>query len=334
MKKAVFEALLIALVTCACSMHKSETAENADVLYYPIDSIPADSSMIHVCTSEDGKIRFYCWDTEKGGTCPIYDVVCRFVASDGVVQTVYESDVAWVSRVNAITRTDGLTYYILDRNHKASSVEGYEWVEGLMIDGDTLRPVAVYDAGDDFDECGLEVSYNIPDWYFKTHGEGWDWLFEYDAETQNLYIPLTHGSDFFDMSVSDRYHVLHFNGMEFVDAGYQAHKGLHESLQDYMCLAYYFRTDDYIVRIDSLNEGGLRYASWKLPATMSDVPSLVIVGGTYDKQSKKYTFVNDGVEYIVGRCEDLLPAEDKVGEILLVKKAGEIVDKQKIKTKS
>ena len=33
MKKAVFEALLMALVTCACSMHKSETAENADVLY-------------------------------------------------------------------------------------------------------------------------------------------------------------------------------------------------------------------------------------------------------------------------------------------------------------
>lgn len=203
-------------------------------------------------------------------------------------------------------------------------------MEGMMIDGDTLRQVSVYDAGDDLDECGLMVSYDIPNWYFTTHGEGWDWIFEYDAEARNLYIPIVRGDNYYDMRITDRYSVLHFDGMEFVDAGIQAHKGLHESLQEYMCLASYFRTSDYIVRIDSLYDGTLRFASWKRPATMSDPPSLVITGGEYDHQTKRYTFENDGTSYMAGHCEDLFPQEDEHGELLFIRKKDEMIIKQSI----
>ena len=306
-----------------------------DSLYLSLDSIPVDKDEVLTCISEDGAMKFYSWNTGRGGTCPDYAVICQCRTKDGKAVTedfcVREGEPARVSVVHSIQKDDGSTYYITTRSHRASSNDGYMWVDAFMIDHDTLKNVSVYDAGDDLDECGLEINYCISDWYYTTNGEGWDWLFEYDVKDQNLYIPQAVYIDEILPIISDRYRVYHFNGKEFVDKGESAHKGLHKSLCNYYRLASYFRTKNYLVRVDQVDyKGTFRYASWNTTLDMSRQPDIVIQGGIYDEEKDTYTFTNDGYEYVVGYSEDKPKSEGlyEHHEFLLVRKNRKVVLKE------
>ena len=332
--------LVLLSLSCSCMNNGKSTMTTEETMVqesfeYPKESIPVDSDYVHACMSEDGNMMFYSWDTYRGGTCPLFEVLCQFRTEEGKVViedlSVKEGEPAWVDEVHSIKKEDGTVYYITKRHHRASSNDGYMWMDGFMIDGDTLRNVSVYDAGDDLDECGLVVNYFISRWSYTTNGEGWDWLFEYDTETKDLYVPITTCVDEESFPlISDRYKVLHFNGMEFVDKGESPHKGLHPSLSSYHRLAKYFRTENYIVRVDEMDGGDYRYASWKSTSSISEKPELVINGGRRDEEEDCYSFVNDGVEYIVG-YEEKTPISEgcfESHEFLLVKKNGKILLKE------
>lgn len=332
--------MLLSLL-CSC-LNKDKSAspvtelatEQTDSLCLSLDSIPIDK-YVFTCVSEDGAMKFYSWDTELGGTCPCYAVICQFRTKEGKPVTedfcVREGEPAWVSAVHSIKKDDGSTYYITTRSHRASSNDGYMWMDAFMIDHDTLMDVSVFDAGDELDECGLEINYLISDWYYRTNGEGWDWLFEYDTKDKNLYIPKTVDIDETIPIISDRYRVYHFNGKEFVDQGESPHKGLHKSLVNYYWLACYFRTKNYLVRVDWLDhKGTLRYASWHSTLDMSEEPDIVIQGGIYDEEEDTYTFTNDGYEYVVGYSEDKPLSEGTYEhhEFLQVSKNGKVLLKE------
>lgn len=308
--------------------------EKVDSLWYPMDSIPVDSDEVHICVSEDGNMKFYSWNTGMGGTCPDFAVLCQYRTKEGKPtiedMCIKEGEPAWVSNVHSIKKDDGTTYYITTRSHRASSNDGYMWMDAFTIDHDTLKNVSVLNGGDDLDECGLEINYVISDWYYRTNGDGWDWMFEYDVESKNLYVPIVVLIDEAIPVISDRYRLYHFDGMEFVAKGESPHKGLHASLKDYSWLAKYFRTKNYIVRIDKLENGPYRYASWNSPAGISEKPDLTVIGGTFDEEKDCYTFINDGVEYIVGYCEDK-PISGGIfehHEYLLVRKNGKTLLKE------
>lgn len=340
MRKISLVQVLIVLVLCSC-MNKANSGsltiglEQRDSLCYPTDSISVDSTEVHICASEDGNMKFYSWNTGMGGTCPDYAVLCQFRDKDGEVKIedfrVKEGEPAWVLKVHSIKRNDGTTYYITTRSHRASSNDGYMWMDAFVIDKDTLRNVSVLDSSDDLDECGLEINYLISDWYYKTNGEGWDWLFEYDSDTRNLYIPLAmYEEEISPPIIIDRYKMYHFDGMGFAYKGEVPHKGLHKLLGDYNRLAKFFRTKNYIIRVDKMANGDYRYASWKSSSTISDKPELIVMGGKYNKEKDCYTFFNEGVEYIAGYSEDKLLPEGGVEhhEFVLVKKGEKIIVKE------
>lgn len=310
--KSVYILSLLVLI-CSCMKNgknslTNDVADVVDTLWYPLDSIPVDSEYVHICASEDGNMKFYSWNSGLGGTCPDYAVLCLFHTKDGnsAIEDlrIKEGEPALVSKVHSIKKNDGSTYYITTRSHKASSNDGYMWMDAFVIDKDTLRHVSVFDGGDVLDEYEMEINYVISDWYYATNGEGWNWLFEYDAGTRNLYVPITvYAEDEFPV-ISDRYRLYHFDGKRFIDKGEAPHKGLHISLNNYYRLARYFVTKNYIVRVDKLKDGNYRYASWKSPSNMSEKPRLIITGGKYDEENDDYTFVNEGIEYKVGYSED------------------------------
>lgn len=87
------------------------------------------------------------------------------------------------------------------------------------------------------------------------------------------------------------------------------------------------------VRINRMSDGTLRYRSWKTDATEDDKPKLEILGGRYNETDDSYTFVNEGVTYIVGHkeYEHVENSKDLVLQIyLLVMKNGKVISKQKI----
>jgi len=334
--------LVLLSLFCSCQ-NKDKNAspitetstELADSLSLSLDSIPVDKDDLFTCVSEDGAMKFYSWNTGQGGTCPDYAVICQFRTKEGKVVTedfrVREGEPAWVSEIHSIKKDDGSTYYITTRSHRASSNDGYMWMDAFAIDHDTLKNVSVYDAGDDLDECGLEINYRISDWYHATNGEGWDWLFEYDVQSKNLYIPQTVFVDENIPIISDRYKVYHFDGKEFVEKGESAHKGLHKSLCNYYRLVSSFRTKNYLVRVDQMDyKGTFRYASWNTTLDVSKLPDMVIQGGIYDEEKDTYTFTNDGYAYVVGYNEDKPISEGMYEhhEFLLVRKNGKVVLKE------
>jgi len=325
--------LLIALL-CSCQNKSKDVEpvaeaedemaqEQNDAFEWPSDLLPDED--VYTCISEDGNVKFYCWNTWLGGTCPSYAVLCQFRTRDGEVKLVdfseREGEPAWVSKVYAIKKDDGSVYYIAKRRHKASSNDGYMWIEGFAIDGDSLKNVSVFDCSDDLDECGLDINYNIYEWATRIDDDGWDWLFEYDAETGNLYVPLTICEEIAPPIISDRYHLYHFDGMGFVDKGEVPHKGLHQSLSNYRCLLRYMKTKNFIARVDLMENDACRLALWRSSKDMSMEPDVVSYAGVYDEENNYYMFNVNGVECVVGYNESILDADGHMisHEYVLVK---------------
>lgn len=315
----------------------SEQESSKDTIVFhadtPSDTIPKDCETY---VSEDGRVTFYSWNTGMGGTCPDFAVRCKIKMDNGkyhVYQLKGEDElnsVGWVQWVHAIDKNDGSTYYIVNRDHNISSKEGYSWMDAFVIEGDKLKPVSVYDGGDDVKGISMEICYDIPYWYFATNGEGWGWMYEYDVHTKDLYVPET--TQDYPGEITDRYTVYHFDGMRFISQGSQAHKGLHKSLQDYDRLEYFFRTKGHIVRIDRLRNGDLRYASWQSNASMSDTPDLVICGGRCDSKTGQYIFTNKGYVYLCKVTEymQINAEKSQSQEYLIVKKGDKVLLKEKV----
>lgn len=322
-------------VICSCRNklgNEWSLIDDTDSLELSSDSIPTNPEDVFTSVSEDSMITFQCWDTGRGGTCPDYAVICRFLTQDGKSITSNwegeEGNPAWVSYVHAIKSDDGTTYYLTRRSHPASSNDGYMWLDAFVIDHDSLKMVNMFD--DDIDEEDLCANYYIAEWYFKTNGEGWDWLYEYDTQNRDVYVPTAVSFEESIPVLTDRYKVYHFDGKKFVYQGEHSHKGLHSSLSNYQQLARYFRTKNYLVRVDILNDGSLRYASWKSTFDMSRKPDLVIMGGQYDKENDAYTFINDDYHYYVGYSEnkELPEGGYEHHEFLMIKKNGKVVLKE------
>lgn len=162
-------------------------------------------------------------------------------------------------------------------------------------------------------------------------------MFEYEAKTGRLFIPLTDKNDYYRLN--DRYQVWQFDGNRFVDKGSQPHKDFHSSLSEYVSLLQYFETKDYIIRVDSLADKSLRFATWKKPKTMTDQPDKVIDKGCRNeykpinervKCGDGYRFTRNDYEYLVSYSETKFD-ENGLGEnhdYLVIKKSGKVVMKQ------
>lgn len=291
----------------------------------------------HICVSEDGRVSIESGIVPGGGTAPDYWAKWTITDNTGKKHDIMNPETFYQSKIHTITKTDGTVYYIVNCYGKASSVDGYEWLQAYKIVGDTIQEVNVADGGSNIDNNEFSVNYNIPFWYFATNGAGYDWILEYDIHDKNLYVPVTME----DGIIVDRYKVWHFDGNRFVCQGERPHKNLHESLVNYKNLICYATTKDYILRIDSLDGDGLRYASWKKPKTMADKPDIIIKGGKkqhYEVAPDElcpcddYRFCNGSFEYVVNYCE-VKKLDDGFGEhhdFLLIMRNGKVMIKQEL----
>lgn len=329
-------------VATACSnINKSINPEDSvdldEILEYTDDTEYDDYKDGHVCISEDGRISIESGMVPDGGTAPDYWARWRIKDDKGKTHVMMYPETSYQNKVHAINKTDGTVFYIVNCYGKASSVDGYEWIQAYKIVGDTIQQVNVMDGSDDVGNHRFLVNYYIPSWYESTKGTGYDWVLDYDVHTRNLHVPITNDK----RKIIDRYQVWHFDGNRFVYQGEKPHRNLHQSLADYSCLLCYATTKDYILRVDSTASMGLRYAAWKRPKTMADKPDIIITGGTkrhYDaapdelRACDDYCFSNGSFEYVVNYCEVKM-LENGLGEhhdFLLVRKNGNVVKKQEL----
>lgn len=338
MKTIYLPVILSMLAACGNVTKKTNTeAEQCDTDIIYVNEVTCETEEVEnkqAWVSEDGRMSIQTGRCPDSGTSPDYWVIWSIVDDNNMRHEIRYDRSYSMRDVHAIRKSDGSTYYIVDCYASASSTDGYNWLEAYRIVGDSVNEVNVIDGGKDIGDNPFHINYYIPYWYFTTNGFGYDWLFEYDKKTGNLYVPMEE-----NWRILDRYQVWHFNGDRFVCMGEQPHKDMDESVGAYNRLICYFKTKDYIVRVDSLDSHELRYASWKLPKTMADCPDIIITGGKRQKypytpdgykQSDDYRFTHGSYEYIVNFYE-LTPKEDGHREhhnYLIVKKGDEVVVKQ------
>lgn len=343
--KAYYTAWIVMLLLAACN--ESGNTNNAKAIqespYEETSTEYSDSVKTagyesgRVCVSEDGRVSIESGVIPGGGTSPDFWAKWTIIDDAGKKYVIEYPESSFQSKVHSITKKDGTVYYLVNCFYKSSSRDGSEWLEAYKIVGDTIQAVNVADGGNNINNKEFSVNYNIPSWYFATNGAGNDWILEYDIHSKNLYVPVTTE----DGSITDRYKIWHFDGNKFVCQGEKSHKKLHKSLANYYTLIRYATTKDYILRVDLLDDGELRYASWKRPKTMADKPDIIIKGGKWQHREvpsdelrpcDNYRFRNGSFEYVVNYCE-VKKAENGLVEhhdFLLVKRNGQVITKQEL----
>lgn len=261
---------------------------------------------VTIATSADKCLRIYSWDTGEGGSMTAWGNIIQY-RSGNEVKTVQVSlfgqlhpeemldEVDFGSRIDSIFTlpcADGSMLYVAKDHFSVSGNYSTTSLFGMRIkDGDLVSAPCFVRQEERKDMIRFEHT-NI-NWYFSTMGEGWNWLLNYDWGTQDFYVATT----VMDCLI-DRYDIYHFNGTDLV---YQKTDGpywLYPQLRTYERLELFFKTADYMIRIDQLDEETMRYASWKREKQMSDKPDLVLTGKFIEKD-RSFVFPDGSYRYIV-----------------------------------
>lgn len=269
---------------------------------------------IDINTSEDGKLRFYTWDTGRGGTMIDWECIIQYRIKDKVYaysMSIYdlpefneeiniksETDNEKCAILNLLTfkRTGGDNCYAAEVYFRESSNFAYYGMVGLTFHNNQLVRYPLFENSENEYISDIGYEGTIADWYFMTNGLGWDWVYSYEPITKCLYEPLC-GEDSFVMT--DRYNVYKFNGEHFTFTGTNGGFWLYPPLRTFSSLVGIFETSTHIVRIDNIDNGQLRYAAWRKPKCMSDCPDIVITHGSYDIDNDIFVFINNGYKYEV-----------------------------------
>lgn len=152
-------------------------------------------------------------------------------------------------------------------------------------------------------------------------------FYAFNESENTLYVPviktIVNNGGKESESFNDRYYVYQFDGKHFVNTGEDGGFWLHPSLRRFEALEYYGKTEDYLVRIDRMSDGGFRLAAWKDKNDMMDAPDIVAEGGSFSEPS--YAFKSEDYSYAV---IDKLLEQD---ELRIYAKDGRLILSQKMR---
>ncbi len=309
-----------------------------------------DMAEIFVQESEDGCLKAFSWDDSMGGTNRYYKNVYQIKSAGreyniiasldeifaskskdamGVTREIILGD--FVKNIKTIYVKGNKPVYLIETYNRFSSQDGLICVYAAQIKDNMLVPYPLfkgkpYASNSDLEkdieeEYYVSIAYSkAADWYFNANfGEGWDWLITYTSKMKRMYVAQTNDEGYGELI--DRYYIYEFDGEYYNYVGKGAGYWLHHSLHDYASLGITFATKDYRVRVDKMDDGGYRYASWNGGGDMSTSPNLVLYGGVCEEVGEGYSliyiFTNDDCTYIVSN------------ESLEVKQSGKTILKQK-----
>lgn len=206
--------------------------------------------------------------------------------------------------IGTVTTTDGKTIYLTERlNYGLYSIAAYTKSDGNYVEEKAFKVRKNYQS--------VINSVKYDEWISSNPDGG---FFAFNKADNTLYVPLINE----DMIGSDRYIVYQFDGQHFVRKGTDAGYWLHSSLHSFDYLFAIGRTKDYLVRLDYMEDGSIRYASWSTKKSMKDKPSIILYTDDYYGEDGivfyngdyKYVFDNNKQELRVYEGEKLLKRQD------------------------
>lgn len=272
---------------------------NASSMNYPFDSLQHYAN-IDIIDSSDGNVRYYTWDYPHAHTMSDFHTIIQYRWNSNVYcQKPATSEDNWyVLSPNSLHILKGkkCNYYLTTAYFRESSNLGYMDFEIAELTKEGLRPVDFWNASYEF---------FISDWYFRTNGEGYDWLDYFDEKTATLYVAEEDG-----LCLTDRYWCYRWDGfdMNLVGTETVANPYLYHELCEYQRIELFMRTSRNIIRVDQMSDGIYRYAAWDANQTISIKPEIIITGGSFD--GSFYVFHNKGYKYFVNKNELKITKEE------------------------
>lgn len=206
--------------------------------------------------------------------------------------------------VGTVTATNGKTIYLTERlNYGLYSIAAFTKSNGKYVEEKAFKVRKSYQS--------VINSVKYEDWISSDPNAG---FFAFNKSDNTLYVPLINE----DLFGSDRYIVYQFDGQHFVRKGTDAGYWLHSSLHSFDFLYAIGRTKDYLIRLDRMEDGSLRYAAWSSKKTMKDKPSIILYNDDYYEEEGisfyngdyKYVFDYENKELRVYESERLLKKQD------------------------
>ena len=208
--------------------------------------------------------------------------------------------------IGTVTKSNGKTIYLSEQfDLGVYSIAAYAKENGKYV------PIEAFKVKKNYQSVIKSVKY--VSWYGSNSDEG---FFAFNKADNTLYIPLIDE----DLRGFDRYIIYKFDGNHFIYKGKGCGYWLHPSLGDYEYLYALGRTTDYLVRIDKMQDGSLRYASWRSNKTMKDKPNIILYGD-------EFFLEKDGLEFY---NEDYLYVFNHELRELFVYKDGKLIKRQKL----
>lgn len=107
-------------------------------------------------------------------------------------------------------------------------------------------------------------------------------------------------------------HQSEFEKKEYLNLIAEQKKKIHSSLKPFKAPIYKFKTKNYIIRIDELENESYRYSSWKKSQSEPSKPELIIQNGTLEYHGSSgnhtFTFKNGNYNYKIDR--NIIGADD------------------------
>lgn len=172
-----------------------------ETLGYPFARL-AEREYVDILTSQDGHLRFYCWDDGRGGTAISYKLICQYQSEGKVYGYVDYGNCPL--ELHTIESLDKEVFYIVLYYSRASSTNSSMWLESIAARNGSLIYLPVFPGGTHQlvlyeDELGWNAALD-------TDERG---MTVYDSKKKNLYV----------LSNLDYYDVYHYNGKFFEYAG-------------------------------------------------------------------------------------------------------------------
>ena len=301
-----------------------EEPEAMDYEFYDLQ----ECTSFHKAMSEDGNLCVFSWDSYEGGIVTKWNNVVCYRNGDkphSVKKNLWNFLPERNGHSSLAIDDDGTDYGCITLNiHQIRDLNGQPLylAENHLIDGRwSYSSISAFTIVDDklkgLPEMFVTNNYNIYDEIdFSYDGKtrydvverflGMQPVYHFNVEKQELLVPVEGN----ETEWSDRYIRYVFNGSKFIQSDTVCAPNIHPSLQQFKERIQYYRMNEHFIRVDKMNDGTLRYASWHLAANTAaeDVeqmlePQIILTGGSIDENGEWYVFRNKNYEYRVNALQ-------------------------------
>lgn len=241
---------------------------------------------LRIETSDDGKLRLYSWDAD-GGTMSRYTGITSYKNQNGIHSYASPIGEDWdffdekdpyiqmgiiscgVTKIVTLPCTNGNNVYVVFTHFSASNIMQTSTLDAFKIDANGLKSVHIFPK---------ESEYTSSISYYRDPSQAYS--NGIILSNDELIIPETMESEnpYGSARITGRNLVYKFDGEKFKFYKTEYGENLYSGLCNYQYNVIIINASPWIIRIDKMPNGAIRYASWKNKSE-NEKPDLIIANG-------------------------------------------------------